>query len=84
MKNEALSSGAEEAPISLTGGMDAGRGVVSMRTCWLNLWGGGVLVRIWGGGEGGGLWLAGGHCEDVGGGDGRWSGRVWSGGFEVR
>jgi len=52
MKNEALSSGAEEAPISLTGGMDAGRGVVSMRTCWLNLWGGGVLARIWGGGGG--------------------------------
>jgi len=50
MKNEALRSGAEEAPISLTGGMEAGRGVVSMRTCWLNLWV--VLAETWEGGEG--------------------------------
>jgi len=45
MKNEALRRGAEEAPISLTGGMDEGRGVVSMRTCWLNL-GGGVSWEL--------------------------------------
>ncbi len=76
MKNEALSSGAEEAPISLTGGMDAGRGVVSMRTCWENLWGGVSLG--WEGGEGGvRLWLAGGHCGGAGCGKGR--GEIWRG-----
>lgn len=37
MKNAALVKGAELAPISLTFGMSSGRGVVSMRTCWLNL-----------------------------------------------
>lgn len=37
MKNEAESSGADVAPISLTGGTESGSGVVSMRTCWLNL-----------------------------------------------
>jgi len=41
MKKDALSSGAELAPISGTGGIEAGRGVVSRRTFWLNLWGGG-------------------------------------------
>lgn len=38
MKKEAESRGAEEAPISGTLGMESGRGVVSMRTSWLNLW----------------------------------------------
>jgi len=38
IKNEALRRGAEEAPISGTLGMEGGRGVVSMRTCWLKLW----------------------------------------------
>lgn len=42
MKNDALSSGAEEAPSSGTAGMDSGSGVVSMRTSWENL--GGSLV----------------------------------------
>lgn len=37
MKNEALRSGAELAPSSLTLGMSSGRGVVSMRACWLKL-----------------------------------------------
>lgn len=37
MKKEAESRGAELAPISETLGMSSGRGVVSMRTCWLNL-----------------------------------------------
>ena len=37
MKNEALINGAELAPISFTFGISSGRGVVSMRTCWLNL-----------------------------------------------
>ncbi len=50
MKNEALRRGAEEAPISLTGGIEGGSGVVSMRTCWENLWGGVSLG--WEGGEG--------------------------------
>lgn len=39
MKNEAERSGADVAPISLTGGIDSGRGVVSTRACWLNLGG---------------------------------------------
>ena len=38
MKNDAESKGAEEAPISETLGMESGRGVVSRRTAWLNLW----------------------------------------------
>lgn len=37
MKKLAESNGAELAPISVTGGMSAGRGVVSMRVAWLNL-----------------------------------------------
>jgi hypothetical protein len=37
MKKEALRRGAELAPSSLTLGMSSGRGVVSMRACWLNL-----------------------------------------------
>lgn len=37
MANEALSSGAELAPISWTFGMSSGRGVVSTRTSRLNL-----------------------------------------------
>lgn len=37
MKKDALIKGAELAPISLTFGMSSGRGVVSMRRCWLNL-----------------------------------------------
>lgn len=51
MKKEALSRGAEEEPISSTLGMESGRGVVSMRTCWLNL-GRGVSVERWSSGEG--------------------------------
>ena len=39
MKYAALSKGAELAPISGTLGMESGRGVVSRRTFWLNLWG---------------------------------------------
>ena len=46
MKKEALKRGAEEAPISLTWGMEDGRGVVSIRTCWLNL-GIGVSGGFW-------------------------------------
>ena len=42
MKKEAESRGAELAPISWTLGMSSGSGVVSMRTCWLNL---GIWVR---------------------------------------
>lgn len=38
MKKDALSSGAELAPISLTLGMLSGRGVVSMRAWRSNLW----------------------------------------------
>jgi len=38
MKKDAESRGAEEAPISRTLGMELGRGVVSRRTAWLNLW----------------------------------------------
>jgi hypothetical protein len=37
MKNEALIRGAELEPTSWTLGMSSGRGVVSMRRCWLNL-----------------------------------------------
>ena len=37
MKYAALSNGAELAPSSATLGMLSGRGVVSMRTSWLNL-----------------------------------------------
>jgi hypothetical protein len=37
MKNDALFKGAELVPISFTFGMSSGRGVVSMRRCWLNL-----------------------------------------------
>lgn len=37
MKKDAERSGADVAPISLTGGTESGSGVVSMRTCWLNL-----------------------------------------------
>lgn len=37
MKKLAESKGAELAPISVTGGMSAGRGVVSTRVAWLNL-----------------------------------------------
>ena len=37
MKKEAESNGAELAPISCTLGMSSGSGVVSTRTCWLNL-----------------------------------------------
>lgn len=37
MKNEALINGAEDAPISSTGGMCEGMGVGSTRTLWLNL-----------------------------------------------
>jgi len=37
MKKLALINGAELAPISFTGGMWSGRGVVSTRTDWLNL-----------------------------------------------
>ena len=37
MKKEALRRGAEEEPISGTGGIEEGSGVVSTRTCWLNL-----------------------------------------------
>lgn len=37
MKKEAESRGAEDEPTSETLGMSSGRGVVSMRTCWLNL-----------------------------------------------
>lgn len=45
MKKDALSNGAEEAPISGTEGVEAGRGVVSRRRVWLNLlFGGGVRV----------------------------------------
>ena len=33
MKYEAESNGAEEAPTSVTGGMESGRGVVSKSTC---------------------------------------------------
>ena len=76
MKKEALSKGAEEAPISGTLGTESGRGVGSRRTVWLNLWGGREGVDFWGkgwggergragegeGGGGGGLpGLAGGH-----------------------
>lgn len=37
MKKDAESRGAEEAPISGTLGTESGRGVVSIRTAWLNL-----------------------------------------------
>ena len=37
MKKLADSKGAELLPISVTGGISAGRGVVSMRVVWLNL-----------------------------------------------
>jgi hypothetical protein len=37
MKKLALMRGAEEAPTSWTLGMESGSGVVSTRTCWLNL-----------------------------------------------
>jgi hypothetical protein len=37
MKKEAERRGAEEAPTSVTAGMEAGRGVVSTKTVWLNL-----------------------------------------------
>ena len=37
MKKAALRRGAELAPISGTAGMEAGRGVVSSRICWLKL-----------------------------------------------
>ena len=40
MKKLADNRGAEEAPTSVTFGTESGRGVVSRRTCWLNLWGG--------------------------------------------
>ena len=55
MKKLALIKGAEEAPHSVTGGTDSGSGVVSMRTCWLNL-------REEISGENGG-WEAGGNTE---------------------
>jgi len=45
MKNEAESRGAEEAPTSATLGTESGRGVVSMRTSWLNLYSG-MLVCV--------------------------------------
>ena len=44
MKKAALSSGADEAPTSSTLGTESGRGVVSMRTVWLNLRLGGGLA----------------------------------------
>lgn len=37
MKKLADNNGAELAPISVTAGMSAGRGVVSIRVVWLNL-----------------------------------------------
>lgn len=37
MKKLAESRGAELAPISFTGGISAGNGVVSIKVCWLNL-----------------------------------------------
>ena len=37
MKKLADSKGAELAPISVTGGMSAGRGAVSIKVVWLNL-----------------------------------------------
>jgi hypothetical protein len=37
MKKLADSNGAELLPISVTGGISDGRGVVSMRVAWLNL-----------------------------------------------
>jgi len=37
MKKLADNKGAELLPISVTGGISAGRGVVSMRVVWLNL-----------------------------------------------
>ena len=39
MKKLALRSGADEEPISVTGGMEEGSGAVSMRIFWLNLCG---------------------------------------------
>ena len=33
MKYEAESKGAEEAPTSVTGGMESGKGVISYRIC---------------------------------------------------
>ena len=39
MKKAAESRGADEDPISGTLGIDSGRGVVSMRVCWLKLGG---------------------------------------------
>lgn len=49
MKKLALIRGAEEAPTSWTLGMESGSGVVSTRTCWLNLAGNGYwmfLLRV--------------------------------------
>lgn len=37
MKKLADNNGAELVPISVTGGISAGRGVVSTKTVWLNL-----------------------------------------------
>jgi hypothetical protein len=37
IKKLAESNGAELAPISVTGGMSAGRGAVSIKVVWLNL-----------------------------------------------
>ena len=37
MKYDADSRGAEEEPTSWTFGIESGRGVVSMRRCWLKL-----------------------------------------------
>jgi hypothetical protein len=39
MKKEAERRGAELAPTSLTAGISAGNGVVSMSSCWENLMG---------------------------------------------
>jgi hypothetical protein len=44
MKKLALIRGAEEAPTSWTLGMESGSGVVSTRTCWLNL--GGIVSQL--------------------------------------
>ena len=52
MKKEALMRGAELEPISGTLGISSGSGVVSMRTCWLNL---GVNFRTVGADGGKGL-----------------------------
>lgn len=77
MKNDAERSGADVAPISLTGGTESGSGVVSMRTCWLNLGGNRMVSRGFASGRAGGSPRAGAGGQLGVGGPGRRGGSAY-------